>query len=105
MARIMVRAGYDAVVERLLFRRTGVPRTHRSRADAARLERKDDPDVPIGSARRTIPDLGLTRPGAWTYSCTTSTGRCSTIPHLAGLNRPERAMIQGVPEILIEPVP
>jgi hypothetical protein len=70
MARIAVRAGYDAVVDRLLFEPYGRPAYLVDRArTAGRLARKDDPDDPYHFREaRTIPDLGLTRPGTWTYS-------------------------------------
>jgi len=70
MARTAVRAGYDAVVDRLLFEPYGRPAYLVDRArTAGRLTRKDDPDDPYHFREaRTIPDLGLTRPGTWTYS-------------------------------------
>ena len=70
MARVAVRSGYDAVVDRFLYEPYGRPAYLIDRArTAGRLERKDDPDDPYHFREaRTIPDLGLTRPGTWTYS-------------------------------------
>jgi len=70
MAPITVHEGYDAVVSNLLFERVGRPTYLIDRArDTARLFTPDDPTNPYRSlSSKTIPDLGLTRPGAYVYS-------------------------------------
>jgi arabinofuranosyltransferase len=103
MARVAVRAGYDAVVDRLLYEPYGRPAYLVDRArTAGRLERQDDPDDPYHFREaRTIPDLGLTRPGTWTYSLYDIDWAAfdRSHPHLAGLNpRPRRAIIMGFPK-------
>jgi hypothetical protein len=102
MARVAVRAGYDAVVDRLLYEPYGRPAYLVDRArTAGRLERKDDPDDPYHFREaRTIPDLGLTRPGTWTYSLYDIDWSAfdRAHPHLAQLNvKPKRAIIMGFP--------
>jgi hypothetical protein len=102
MAPITVGAGYDAVVERLLFQPFGRPVYLIDRAQVAgRLARKDDPDDPYRLLEsRTIPDLGLTRPGRWFYSLYEVDWAVydRSHPHLAGLKTPVRhGIIMGFP--------
>lgn len=70
MAPIMVHEGYDAVVSNLLFERVGRPPYLIDRArDPARLSTPGDPTNPFRYlSSKTIPDLGLTRPGTYVYS-------------------------------------
>jgi len=70
MAPITVHEGYDAVVSNLLFEKVGRPPYLIDRArEAARLSTPDDPTNPYRYLdSKTIPDLGLTRPGAYVYS-------------------------------------
>ena len=70
MAPVMVREGYDAVVERVLFEREGRPRYL---IDRGRTEnRLTGPGAEPGPYRflfsRTIPNLGITRPAQYVYS-------------------------------------
>jgi hypothetical protein len=70
MAPIMVHAGYDAVVMNLLFEQVGRPAYLIDRArTGGRLAETGDPSNPYRLlAERTIPDLGVTRPGEFVYS-------------------------------------
>jgi len=70
MAPIAVREGYDAIVDRLLFERVGRPLYLIDRArEANRLARTEDPANPyVFLTSRSIPDLGITRPGPFVYS-------------------------------------
>lgn len=70
MAPIAVRAGYDAVVEQLLFEGVGRPAYLLDRARTAnRLEDTGDPSNPYRFIMaRSIPDLGITRPETYVYS-------------------------------------
>ena len=70
MAPIAVREGYDAIVDRLLFERVGRPLYLIDRArEASRLARTDDPANPyVFITSRSVPDLGITRPGPYVYS-------------------------------------
>ena len=102
MAPVMVRAGYDAVVDRLLYESFGRPAYLIDRAQTpARLVKKDDPDDPYRFREaRTIPDLGLTRPGTWVYSLYEIDWGVydRAHPHLAELKDPRRrAIIMGFP--------
>ena len=70
MAPITVHEGYDAVVSNLLFERVGRPPYLIDRArEAGRLSTPADPTNPYHYlSSKIIPDLGLTRPGAFVYS-------------------------------------
>ncbi len=70
MAPITAREGYDAVVENLLFEKAGRPAYLLDRARLAnRLADSAEPDNPYRFVMaRSIPDLGITRPGAYVYS-------------------------------------
>ncbi len=70
MAPIAVREGYDAVVFGLLFEKAGRPAYLIDRArDANRLDPEGDPTSPYRFvSARSIPDLGITRPGEYVYS-------------------------------------
>lgn len=70
MAPIAVREGYDAIVERVEFERVGRPGYLIDRArEANRLARDEDPSNPyVFLTARSIPDLGITRPGRFVYS-------------------------------------
>ena len=70
MAPIAVREGYDAIVDRLLFERVGRPLYLIDRArETNRLARTDDPANPyVFITSRSVPDLGITRPGPYVYS-------------------------------------
>lgn len=70
MAPIVVREGYDSVVQRMLFEHVGRPGYLIDRArESSRLDRTRDPENPYQFLMaRTIPDLGITRPGEFVYS-------------------------------------
>jgi hypothetical protein len=70
MAPIVVRAGYDAVVENLLFEKVGRPAYLLDRAtEANRLASDGEPSNPYHFvAAHSIPDLGITRPRTYVYS-------------------------------------
>jgi hypothetical protein len=70
MAPIVVRAGYDAVVENLLFEKVGRPSYLLDRAtEANRLASDGEPSNPYRFiASHSIPDLGITRPRTYVYS-------------------------------------
>ena len=70
MAPITVRAGYDRVVEQLLFESVGRPSYLLDRArDVNRLAGPGEPSNPYRFLMaRSIPDLGITRPTTYVYS-------------------------------------
>jgi len=70
MAPIVVRAGYDAVVENLLFEKVGRPAYLLDRAtEPNRLASDGEPSNPYHFvAAHSIPDLGITRPRTYVYS-------------------------------------
>ena len=70
MAPIAVRAGYDAVVENLLFEPVGRPAYLIDRSvEMRRLESTEEPLHPYEYLfSRSIPDLGLTRPQRYYFS-------------------------------------
>ena len=70
MAPIVVRAGYDSVVQQLLFEKVGRPGYLLDRAQTVnRLAGSEDPSNPYSFIMaRSIPDLGITRPSTYVYS-------------------------------------
>jgi hypothetical protein len=70
MGPISVKAGYDRAVRELLFAPIGRPDYLVDRArEEGRLARDREPDNPYRFLfARTIPNLGITRPGSWSYS-------------------------------------
>ncbi len=70
MGAISVRDGYDRTVRELLFASVGHPDYLVDRArEEGRLTRQPEPDNPYRFLfARSIPNLGITRPGQWSYS-------------------------------------
>lgn len=70
MAPVVVRAGYDRVVEQMLFESVGRPSYLLDRApDVNRLASPEEPSNPYQFIMaRSIPDLGITRPRTYVYS-------------------------------------